>query len=112
MIVKQIGEEKQIEKYGFNESGYVRDRESSEHLLSESGSTEYILGRDSDKIPQWMLEKDEEEEIRKRTPSPSISSTSTTSTTDSDSTFVRGGFVSDNLIDVKLGGCNGLFITS
>ncbi|KAH7824929.1 uncharacterized protein MONOS_10394 [Monocercomonoides exilis] len=61
--------------------------ESSEHLLSESGSTEYILGRDSDKIPQWMLEKvDDEEEIRKRTPSPSISSTSTT---DSDSTFIR-----------------------
>ncbi|KAH7817387.1 uncharacterized protein MONOS_7782 [Monocercomonoides exilis] len=64
--------------------------ESSEHLLSESGSTEYILGRDSDKIPQWVLEKVEEEEIRKQTPSPSISSTSTTSTTDSDSTFVRG----------------------
>ncbi|KAH7815724.1 uncharacterized protein MONOS_91 [Monocercomonoides exilis] len=64
--------------------------ESSEHLLSESGSTEYILGRDSDKIPEWMLEKVEEEEIRKQTPSPSISSTSTTSTTDSDSTFVRG----------------------
>ncbi|KAH7819305.1 uncharacterized protein MONOS_14575 [Monocercomonoides exilis] len=64
--------------------------ESSEHLLSESGSTEYILGKDSDKIPQWMLEKEEEEEIRKRTPSPSISSTSTTDTTDSDSTFVRG----------------------
>ncbi|KAH7829402.1 uncharacterized protein MONOS_746 [Monocercomonoides exilis] len=62
--------------------------ESSEHLLSESGSTEYILGRDSDKIPQWMLEKvdEKEEESRKRTPSPSISSTSTT---DSDSTFVR-----------------------
>ncbi|KAH7825050.1 uncharacterized protein MONOS_14042 [Monocercomonoides exilis] len=60
--------------------------ESSEHLLSESGSTEYILGRDSDKIPEWALEKEEEEEIRKRTPSPSISSTSTT---DSDSTFVR-----------------------
>ncbi|KAH7815237.1 uncharacterized protein MONOS_4471 [Monocercomonoides exilis] len=65
--------------------------ESSEHLLSESGSTEYILGRDSDKIPQWVLEKVEEDDIsRKRTPSPSISSTSTTSTTDSDSTFVRG----------------------
>ncbi|KAH7827858.1 putative Protein tyrosine and serine/threonine kinase [Monocercomonoides exilis] len=64
--------------------------ESSEHLLSESGSTEYILGRDSDKIPEWMLEKvdeKEEDETRKRTPSPSISSTSTT---DSDSTFVRG----------------------
>ncbi|KAH7824820.1 putative Protein tyrosine and serine/threonine kinase [Monocercomonoides exilis] len=64
--------------------------ESSEHLLSESGSTEYILGKDSDKIPQWMLEKvdekEEEEETRKRTPSPSISSTLTT---DSDSTFVR-----------------------
>ncbi|KAH7818762.1 uncharacterized protein MONOS_5301 [Monocercomonoides exilis] len=64
--------------------------ESEEYLLAESDSTEYILGRDSDKIPQWMLEKvdeKEEEEIRKRTPSPSISSTSTT---DSDSTFVRG----------------------
>ncbi|KAH7819287.1 uncharacterized protein MONOS_2854 [Monocercomonoides exilis] len=60
--------------------------ESSEHLLSESGSTEYILGRDSDKIPDWTLEKVEEEEIRKRSPSPSISSTSTT---DTDSTFVR-----------------------
>ncbi|KAH7820283.1 uncharacterized protein MONOS_9146 [Monocercomonoides exilis] len=61
--------------------------EPSEHLISESGSTEYILGRDSDKIPQWMLEKvDDEEETRKRTPSPSVSSTSTT---DSDSTFVR-----------------------
>ncbi|KAH7831909.1 uncharacterized protein MONOS_9379 [Monocercomonoides exilis] len=63
--------------------------ESSEHLLAESGSTEYILGRDSDKIPEWAVEKVEEEEIQKRTPSPSISSTSTTSTTDSDSTFVR-----------------------
>eukprot|EP00770_Monocercomonoides_exilis_P001041 MONOS_1034.1-p1 / transcript=MONOS_1034.1 / gene=MONOS_1034 / organism=Monocercomonoides_exilis_PA203 / gene_product=unspecified product / transcript_product=unspecified product / location=Mono_scaffold00017:154577-162732(+) / protein_length=2508 / sequence_SO=supercontig / SO=protein_coding / is_pseudo=false len=61
--------------------------ESSEHLLSESGSTEYILGKDSDKIPDWALEKEVEEETRKRTPSPSISSTSTT---DSDSTFVRG----------------------
>ncbi|KAH7815695.1 uncharacterized protein MONOS_119 [Monocercomonoides exilis] len=64
--------------------------ESSEHLLSESGSTEYILGKDSDKIPQWVLEKDEEEEIRKRTPSPSVSSTSTTDTSDTDTTFVRG----------------------
>ncbi|KAH7821461.1 uncharacterized protein MONOS_11083 [Monocercomonoides exilis] len=67
--------------------------ESSEHLLSESGSTEYILGRDSDKIPEWMLEKIDEKEIedetRKRTPSPSISSISTTDTTDSESTFVR-----------------------
>ncbi|KAH7826081.1 uncharacterized protein MONOS_12421 [Monocercomonoides exilis] len=60
--------------------------ESSEHLLSESGSTEYILGKDSDKIPDWALEKVEEEEIRKQTPSPSISSTCST---DSDSTFVR-----------------------
>ncbi|KAH7824253.1 uncharacterized protein MONOS_177 [Monocercomonoides exilis] len=65
--------------------------ESSEHLLSESGSTEYILGRDSDKIPEWALEKvEEEEETRKRTPSPSISSTSTTDTSDTDTTFVRG----------------------
>eukprot|EP00770_Monocercomonoides_exilis_P006627 MONOS_6593.1-p1 / transcript=MONOS_6593.1 / gene=MONOS_6593 / organism=Monocercomonoides_exilis_PA203 / gene_product=unspecified product / transcript_product=unspecified product / location=Mono_scaffold00210:45498-53552(+) / protein_length=2684 / sequence_SO=supercontig / SO=protein_coding / is_pseudo=false len=64
----------------------MQHSESSEHLLSESGSTEYILGRDSDKIPDWALEKDEEEENQKRTPSPSISSTSTT---DSDSTFVR-----------------------
>ncbi|KAH7820140.1 uncharacterized protein MONOS_13765 [Monocercomonoides exilis] len=64
----------------------MQHSESSEHLLSESGSTEYILGKDSDKVPEWALEKDEEEEIRKRTPSPSISSTSTT---DSDSTFVR-----------------------
>ncbi|KAH7832045.1 uncharacterized protein MONOS_401 [Monocercomonoides exilis] len=64
--------------------------ESSEHLLSESGSTEYILGKDSDKIPEWVLEKVEEEEIRKRTPSPSISSTSTTDTSDTDTTFVRG----------------------
>ncbi|KAH7819875.1 uncharacterized protein MONOS_1821 [Monocercomonoides exilis] len=67
--------------------------ESSEHLLSESRSTEYILGRDSDKIPQWMLEKvdeEEDEETRKRTPSPSISSTSTTDTSDTESTFVRG----------------------
>ncbi|KAH7828420.1 uncharacterized protein MONOS_4577 [Monocercomonoides exilis] len=62
--------------------------ESEEYLLSESGSTEYILGKDSDKIPEWMLEKvDEKEETRKRTPSPSISSTCST---DSDSTFVRG----------------------
>ncbi|KAH7831978.1 uncharacterized protein MONOS_1147 [Monocercomonoides exilis] len=68
----------------------MQHSESSEHLLSESGSTEYILGKDSDKIPDWALEKDEEEEIRKRTPSPSVSSTSTTSTTDSDSTFIRG----------------------
>ncbi|KAH7826042.1 uncharacterized protein MONOS_4171 [Monocercomonoides exilis] len=65
----------------------MQHSESSEHLLSESGSTEYILGKDSDKIPEWALEKVEEEEIRKQTPSPSISSTCST---DSDSTFVRG----------------------
>ncbi|KAH7824766.1 uncharacterized protein MONOS_2972 [Monocercomonoides exilis] len=66
--------------------------ESSEHLLSESGSTEYILGRDSDKIPEWALEKvdEKEEEAQKRSPSPSISSTSTTDTSDTESTFVRG----------------------
>ncbi|KAH7827599.1 uncharacterized protein MONOS_5245 [Monocercomonoides exilis] len=72
----------------------MQHSESEEYLLSENGSTEYILGRDSDKIPQWMLEKIDEKEIedetRKRTPSPSISSTSTTDTSDSDSTFVRG----------------------
>ncbi|KAH7828484.1 uncharacterized protein MONOS_14271 [Monocercomonoides exilis] len=61
--------------------------ESEEYLLSESGSTEYILRKDSDKIPDWALEKVDDEEIRKQTPFPSISSTSTT---DSDSTFVRG----------------------
>ncbi|KAH7815454.1 uncharacterized protein MONOS_5690 [Monocercomonoides exilis] len=80
--------EERIKKRVYEKS--LGHSESSEHLLSESGSTEYILGRDSDKIPEWMLEKVEEEEIRKQTPSPSISSTSTTSTTDSDSTFVRG----------------------
>ncbi|KAH7821438.1 uncharacterized protein MONOS_7931 [Monocercomonoides exilis] len=81
--------EERIKKRVYEKS--LGHSESSEHLLSESGSTEYILGRDSDKIPEWMLEKvEEEEETRKRSPSPSISSTSTTSTTDSDSTFVRG----------------------
>ncbi|KAH7821082.1 uncharacterized protein MONOS_11453 [Monocercomonoides exilis] len=77
--------EERIKKRVYEKS--LGHSESSEHLLSESGSTEYILGRDSDKIPDWALEKVEEEEIRKRSPSPSISSTSTT---DSDSTFVRG----------------------
>ncbi|KAH7825883.1 uncharacterized protein MONOS_3089 [Monocercomonoides exilis] len=80
--------EERIKKRVYEKS--LGHSESSEHLLSESGSTEYILGRDSDKIPQWMLEKDEEEEIRKQTPSPSISSTSTTDTSDTESTFVRG----------------------
>ncbi|KAH7815409.1 uncharacterized protein MONOS_4738 [Monocercomonoides exilis] len=80
--------EERIKKRVYDKT--LEHSESSEHLLSESGSTEYILGRDSDKIPQWMLEKvdeKEEEETRKRTPSPSISSTCST---DSDSTFVRG----------------------
>eukprot|EP00770_Monocercomonoides_exilis_P003262 MONOS_3242.1-p1 / transcript=MONOS_3242.1 / gene=MONOS_3242 / organism=Monocercomonoides_exilis_PA203 / gene_product=unspecified product / transcript_product=unspecified product / location=Mono_scaffold00075:2848-11882(+) / protein_length=2861 / sequence_SO=supercontig / SO=protein_coding / is_pseudo=false len=80
--------EERIKKRAYEKS--LGHSESSEHLLSESGSTEYILGRDSDKIPDWALEKvDEkevEEETRKRSPSPSISSTSTN---DSDSTFVR-----------------------
>ncbi|KAH7832330.1 uncharacterized protein MONOS_9931fu9932 [Monocercomonoides exilis] len=79
--------EERIKKRVYEKS--LGHSESSEHLLSDSGSTEYILGKDSDKIPEWMLEKvdeKEEEEIRKRTLSPSISSTSTT---DSDSTFVR-----------------------
>ncbi|KAH7830335.1 uncharacterized protein MONOS_10979 [Monocercomonoides exilis] len=81
--------EERIKKRVYEKS--LGHSESSEHLLSECGSTEYILGRDSDKIPQWMLEKIdekeiEEEETRKRTPSPSISSTSTT---DSDSIFIR-----------------------
>ncbi|KAH7820078.1 uncharacterized protein MONOS_6094 [Monocercomonoides exilis] len=77
--------EERIKKRVYEKS--LGHSESSEHLLSESGSTEYILGKDSNKIPEWALEKVEEEEIRKRTPSSSISSTSTT---DSDSTFVRG----------------------
>ncbi|KAH7832443.1 uncharacterized protein MONOS_4593 [Monocercomonoides exilis] len=77
--------EERIKKRVYEKS--LGHSESSEHLLSESGSTEYILGKDSDKIPEWMLEKVEEEETRKRTPSPSISSTCST---DSDSTFVRG----------------------
>ncbi|KAH7826857.1 uncharacterized protein MONOS_13856 [Monocercomonoides exilis] len=67
----------------------LQHSESSEHLLAESGSTEYILGKDSDKIPEWALEKVEEEEIRKRSPSPSISSTSSTDTSDTESSFVR-----------------------
>eukprot|EP00770_Monocercomonoides_exilis_P000084 MONOS_103.1-p1 / transcript=MONOS_103.1 / gene=MONOS_103 / organism=Monocercomonoides_exilis_PA203 / gene_product=unspecified product / transcript_product=unspecified product / location=Mono_scaffold00002:85661-93625(+) / protein_length=2654 / sequence_SO=supercontig / SO=protein_coding / is_pseudo=false len=86
-------EKKNDERMKKRINGKMEHSESSEHLLSESGSTEYILGRDSDEIPQWMLEKvdeKEEGEIQKRSPSPSISSTSTTSTTDSDSTFVRG----------------------
>ncbi|KAH7832217.1 uncharacterized protein MONOS_11439 [Monocercomonoides exilis] len=79
--------EERIKKRVYEKS--LGHSESSEHLLSESGSTEYILGRDSDKIPQWALENVEEEETRKRTPSPSISSTSTTDTSDTESTFVR-----------------------
>eukprot|EP00770_Monocercomonoides_exilis_P015703 MONOS_15653.1-p1 / transcript=MONOS_15653.1 / gene=MONOS_15653 / organism=Monocercomonoides_exilis_PA203 / gene_product=unspecified product / transcript_product=unspecified product / location=Mono_scaffold01298:5437-11691(-) / protein_length=2084 / sequence_SO=supercontig / SO=protein_coding / is_pseudo=false len=69
----------------------LQHSESSEHLLAESGSTEYILGKDSDKIPEWALEKVEEEDdiSRKRSPSPSTSSTSSTDTSDTESTFVR-----------------------
>ncbi|KAH7823175.1 uncharacterized protein MONOS_6291 [Monocercomonoides exilis] len=97
--------EERIKKRVYKKS--LGHSESSEHLLSESGSTEYILGKDSDKIPEWALEnvdeKEEEEETRKRTPSPSISSTSTT---DSDSTFVRSESLCpttssmSNLVDV------------
>eukprot|EP00770_Monocercomonoides_exilis_P014410 MONOS_14356.1-p1 / transcript=MONOS_14356.1 / gene=MONOS_14356 / organism=Monocercomonoides_exilis_PA203 / gene_product=unspecified product / transcript_product=unspecified product / location=Mono_scaffold00988:1314-9395(-) / protein_length=2693 / sequence_SO=supercontig / SO=protein_coding / is_pseudo=false len=85
--------EERIKKRVYEKS--LGHSESSEHLLSESGSTEYILGRDSDRIPEWMLEKveddekEEEEETRKRTPSPSISSTSSTDTSDTESSFVR-----------------------
>ncbi|KAH7816518.1 uncharacterized protein MONOS_10983 [Monocercomonoides exilis] len=85
-VILAVRWRKRIKKKVYEKS--LGHSESSEHLLSESGSTEYILGKDSDKIPEWMLEKvdEKEEETRKRTPSPSISSTSTT---DSDSTFVR-----------------------
>ncbi|KAH7823907.1 uncharacterized protein MONOS_1055 [Monocercomonoides exilis] len=76
--------EERMKKRVFEKS--LGHSESSEHLLSESDSTEYILGKNSDKIPDWALEKEEEEEIQKRSPSPSISSTCST---DSDSTFVR-----------------------
>ncbi|KAH7827323.1 uncharacterized protein MONOS_15705 [Monocercomonoides exilis] len=65
--------------------------ESSEHLLSEGGSTENILEHDSDKNAEWEMDDvDDEEEIQKRSPSPSISSTSTTDTSDTESTFVQG----------------------
>ncbi|KAH7824680.1 uncharacterized protein MONOS_12590 [Monocercomonoides exilis] len=52
--------EERIKKRVYEKS--LQHSESSEHLLSESGSTEYILGKDSDKIPEWALEKDEEKE--------------------------------------------------
>ncbi|KAH7824497.1 putative Protein tyrosine and serine/threonine kinase [Monocercomonoides exilis] len=77
--------EERIKKRAYDTK--MQHSESSEHLLSECGSTENILGKDSDKIPEWALEKVEEEETRKRTPSPSISSTDTS---DTDTTFVRG----------------------
>ncbi|KAH7826578.1 uncharacterized protein MONOS_2482 [Monocercomonoides exilis] len=71
-----------------SEEGSEVDRDGND---GDSGSTEYILGKDSDKIPEWVLKKEvEEEETRKRTPSPSVSSTSTTDTSDTESTFVRG----------------------
>ncbi|KAH7816982.1 uncharacterized protein MONOS_18178 [Monocercomonoides exilis] len=47
--------EERIKKRVYTKS--LGHSESSEHLLSESGSTEYILGKGSDKIPQWALEK-------------------------------------------------------
>ncbi|KAH7824889.1 uncharacterized protein MONOS_9091 [Monocercomonoides exilis] len=40
----------------------IAHSEPSEYLLAESGSTEYILGHDSDKIPEWVLEKEDEKE--------------------------------------------------
>ncbi|KAH7815150.1 uncharacterized protein MONOS_12832 [Monocercomonoides exilis] len=82
--------EEKIKKRVYEKS--LGHSESSEHLLSECGSTEYILGKDSDKIPEWVLEKveEEEEDTRKRSLSLSVSSTSTTLTIDSDSTLVRG----------------------
>ncbi|KAH7816254.1 uncharacterized protein MONOS_3034 [Monocercomonoides exilis] len=75
--------EERIKKRVYEKS--LGHSESSEHLLSECGSTEYILGQDSDKIPDWTLGKvdEKEEETRKRTPSPSISST------DTETTFVQ-----------------------
>ncbi|KAH7821919.1 uncharacterized protein MONOS_1219 [Monocercomonoides exilis] len=65
--------------------------ESEEYLLSESGSTEYILGKDSDKIPEWVLEKEDEKEeddieLQKRSSSPSSQSTDSS---DTETTFVR-----------------------
>ncbi|KAH7832405.1 uncharacterized protein MONOS_9317 [Monocercomonoides exilis] len=42
--------EERIKKRIFDTN--MEHSESSEHLLSESGSTEYILGKDSDKIPK------------------------------------------------------------
>ncbi|KAH7820243.1 uncharacterized protein MONOS_10219 [Monocercomonoides exilis] len=65
--------------------------ESSEYLLAESGSTEYILGHDSDKIPEWVLEKEDEKEeddieLQKRSSSPSSQSTDSS---DTETTFVR-----------------------
>ncbi|KAH7822783.1 uncharacterized protein MONOS_17641 [Monocercomonoides exilis] len=103
--------EERIKKRAYDTN--MQHSESSEHLLSESGSTEYILGRDSDKIPEWALEKDEEEETRKRSPSPSISSTSTTDTSDTESTFVRGGrFVPNHFVNVESGGCDELLFSA
>ncbi|KAH7817891.1 uncharacterized protein MONOS_16711 [Monocercomonoides exilis] len=57
----------------------------------ESGSTEYILGHDSDKIPEWVLEKEDEKEeddieLQKRSSSPSSQSTDSS---DTETTFVR-----------------------
>ncbi|KAH7818009.1 uncharacterized protein MONOS_3136 [Monocercomonoides exilis] len=92
MVTMEMSPEAQWRREGMNNEENAKKRvyekkmvhsESEEYLLAESGSTEYILGRDSGKIPEWALEKEEEEEMRKRTPSPSISST------DTNTTFVR-----------------------
>ncbi|KAH7823404.1 uncharacterized protein MONOS_4689 [Monocercomonoides exilis] len=84
---KRINNEKMKNRYGGKKMAHSK---SSEYVLTESGSTEYILGHDSDKITNWGLEKadekDDDEITRKRSPSPSISSTSSN---DSDSSFVR-----------------------
>ncbi|KAH7817430.1 uncharacterized protein MONOS_8846 [Monocercomonoides exilis] len=76
-ITSKTGNVEYVQKHHFSDKGF----------LSESEVQGFVSLSDSDKIPEWVLEKVEEEDIRKQTPSPSISSTSTT---DSDSTFVRG----------------------
>ncbi|KAH7823363.1 uncharacterized protein MONOS_11932 [Monocercomonoides exilis] len=62
----------------------IQHSESSEHLLSESGSTECILGQDSDKNGEWDSEKVEDDKDTRNSSSPSVSST------DTETTFVRG----------------------
>ncbi|KAH7825663.1 putative Protein tyrosine and serine/threonine kinase [Monocercomonoides exilis] len=76
--------EERIKKRVYEKS--LGHSESSEYLLAENGSTEYILEQDSDKNGEWELEKMEEgdEETRKSSPSPSVLST------DTETTFIRG----------------------